>query len=235
MVSLTRSVCIGVATVAAILGGCSGGSDDGDAAPIDRPADAVADRDPSASPEDPGTETGDLDVSGLANPLATAREATRPYVTDLARAEADGYQVITPMMPDMGVHYLNPDVSGFDVSRPPILVYVSTEDGGEQLGALEWVFPEEPEEAPLPGAEYGSFGAACHYADGTFLFEEDEAACPTTRPETRAAFSFWHPPLVTLHVWLWYPNPDGLFSGTNPLVRPFTVEPVPPIVSRRVV
>jgi hypothetical protein len=21
--------------------------------------------------------------------------------------------------------------------------------------------------------------------------------------------------------WLWYPNPDGLYSGTNPLVRPF--------------
>jgi len=24
-----------------------------------------------------------------------------------------------------------------------------------------------------------------------------------------------------MHVWLWYPNPAGLFSGTNPLVTPF--------------
>jgi hypothetical protein len=24
-----------------------------------------------------------------------------------------------------------------------------------------------------------------------------------------------------MHVGLWYPNPDGLFSGTNPLVTPF--------------
>ena len=29
------------------------------------------------------------------------------------------------------------------------------------------------------------------------------------------------PDLVTLHVWLRYHNPDGLYSGTNPLVRPF--------------
>jgi hypothetical protein len=27
--------------------------------------------------------------------------------------------------------------------------------------------------------------------------------------------------LVTLHVWLWYHNPSGIYSGTNPLVTPF--------------
>ena len=26
---------------------------------------------------------------------------------------------------------------------------------------------------------------------------------------------------MTLHVWLWYPNPDGLYSGSNPLIKPF--------------
>jgi hypothetical protein len=26
---------------------------------------------------------------------------------------------------------------------------------------------------------------------------------------------------VTLHVWLWYPNPNGIFASYNPLVRPF--------------
>jgi hypothetical protein len=30
-----------------------------------------------------------------------------------------------------------------------------------------------------------------------------------------------HPLLITLHVWLWYPNPSGLFASTNPLVSPF--------------
>jgi hypothetical protein len=34
--------------------------------------------------------------------------------------------------------------------------------------------------------------------------------------------SFWHPYLSTLRVGLWYPIPDGLYHGTNPLVRPYT-------------
>ena len=40
-------------------------------------------------------------------------------------------------------------------------------------------------------------------------------------PKTGARFNFWHPDLVTLHVWLWYPNPDGLYNGTNPYIQPF--------------
>jgi hypothetical protein len=33
-----------------------------------------------------------------------------------------------------------------------------------------------------------------------------------------------HTKLVTLYVWLWYSNPDGLYHCTNPLVRPYTLE-----------
>ena len=33
--------------------------------------------------------------------------------------------------------------------------------------------------------------------------------------------SFWHPDLTTMHVWIWYPNPAGLYSSTNPLVALF--------------
>jgi hypothetical protein len=60
------------------------------------------------------------------------------------------------------------------------------------------VFPKRPAKKPLPGARYA------------------------TRPESGAKFGFWHPRLVTLHVWLWYHNPRGLFNPTNPLVAPFT-------------
>jgi hypothetical protein len=152
--------------------------------------------------------------------LARARSATARYVTDLAAAQTDGYRIITPMMPDMGYHFLNPSTEGFDVERPPILVYLR--DGGAwQLGALEWVFPEKPATPPLAGATYGTFGAACHYDDGTFVFADAQTACVASSPDTGSPFVFWHPPLVTMHVWLWYPNPDGLFSGTNPLVTPF--------------
>ena len=45
--------------------------------------------------------------------------------------------------------------------------------------------------------------------------------CAKTAPDTGAAFTFWHPDLVTLHVWLWYPNPDGVFASYNPFVKPF--------------
>ena len=46
--------------------------------------------------------------------------------------------------------------------------------------------------------------------------------CPTTSPQTGSAFNFWHPLLITMHVWLWYPNPTGLFASTNPLAAPTT-------------
>jgi hypothetical protein len=161
-----------------------------------------------------------LTSSRLASKLARARLGTAKYVTDLARAKADGYRIITPMIPDMGYHFLNPKVRGFDVARPPILVYLERR-GSWQLGALEWVFPKLPKTPSLPGAHYGVFGAACHYVDGTFVFERSKAACAGTSPASDSAFSFWHPNLVTLHLWLWYPNPQGIYSGINPLVRPF--------------
>jgi hypothetical protein len=162
-----------------------------------------------------GTQSGQL-----ARQLARARLATAPYATDLRAAKAAGYQIITRDIPDMGWHYLNPTIQGFDVARPHILVY-ERHRRTWQLGALEWVFPTKPATPPLPGATYGSFGAACHYADGTFVFRTVQEKCPPSSPETGAAFNFWHPDLVTLHVWLWYPNPDGLYNGTNPYVQPF--------------
>jgi hypothetical protein len=172
---------------------------------------------PAASPHAaPPTASQPVSVE-LAGKLAAARAATAPFVTDLAAAEKAGYVIITKMMPNMGFHYLNPKIEGFDVTKPAILVYVKN-GGGWQLGALEWVFPEQPATPPLEGATYGSFDAACHYTDGTFVPAAAEKDCAKTAPDGGAPFGFWHPKLTTLHVWLWYHNPDGLFNGTNPLV-----------------
>jgi hypothetical protein len=158
--------------------------------------------------------------STLVSQLAIARGATAKYVSNLQLAMANGYGIITRMIPNMGYHYMNPNVKGFDVRKPPILVY---EHVGTtwQLGALEWVFTAKPAHPPLPGATYGSFGAGCHYKDGTFVPSDTQDTCPKTSPQTGAAFNFWHPLLITMHVWLWYPNPTGLFASTNPLVAPF--------------
>jgi hypothetical protein len=152
--------------------------------------------------------------------LAAARLATAKYATDLARAKADGYTIITPMIPNMGYHFLNPKIQGFDITKPPILVYVRKDDAW-QLVAIEWVWPKKPDVAPLRGARYGSFGAACHYVDGSFLPSGLEAMCAKKNPQTGAGFAFWHPPLVTFHVWIWYPNPNGIFGEFNPLLTPF--------------
>ena len=152
--------------------------------------------------------------------LAKARMATARYATNLNAAKAAGYGIITKMIPDMGYHYMNPKMTGFDPAKPPILVYEKTTTGW-QLGAVEWVFTARPKTPPLPGAKYGAFGAGCHYKDGTYVPAQSQDSCPTTALGSGAAFNFWHPDLITFHVWLWYPNPAGLYSGTNPLVHPF--------------
>ena len=157
----------------------------------------------------------------LAPLLAKARLATAKYATSLQAARKAGYTVnVTRSMPNMGWHFLNPKITRFDISKPPILVYVKRGTTW-QLVAFEWVFPKKPAKAPLPGATYGSFAAACHYADGTFVPTKAEADCAKTSPQSGASFGFWHPDFVTLHVWAWYPNPDGIYTPTNPLVRPF--------------
>jgi hypothetical protein len=156
----------------------------------------------------------------FADQLASARVATAKYATNLGQAKADGYKIITRMIPDMGWHFMNPKIQGFDVRRPPILVY-ERKGHNWQLGALEWVFTEKPATPPLPGATFGSFPAACHYVDGTFVPQVRQDRCKKRSPKTGAPFSFWHPDLVTMHVWLWYPNPDGLFNSTNSFVTPF--------------
>jgi hypothetical protein len=156
----------------------------------------------------------------VAADVIAARHATSKYATNLSRAKADGYRIITRMIPNMGYHFMNSKVTGFNVRRPAILVY---EHQGKkwQLGALEWVFTSMPAKPPLPGASYGVFGAACHYTDGTFVFQTNQLKCARKSPQTGAAFSFWHPRLITMHFWVWYPNPSGIYSGTNPLAAPF--------------
>ena len=140
-----------------------------------------------------GTGTGN---SVLTKDIAQARMATAKYATNLAKAQADGYKIITKMMPNMGYHFLNPGISGFDVRKPPILVYEHTSKNTWQLGALEWVFTSIPKTPPLPNATFGFFPAGCHYNDGTFVPEPTQQDCPATAPGSGAAFFFFHPDLL---------------------------------------
>ena len=65
--------------------------------------------------------------AALTKDIAAARVATAKYATNLAAAQADGYQILTKEIPGMGFHFVNPNISGaFDVTKPPILVYEHT-------------------------------------------------------------------------------------------------------------
>jgi hypothetical protein len=178
-----------------------------------------AEPEPSGWPDNGASPLGPSSAAvspELAGELALARAATARYVTDLDAAEAAGYSIITTMMPGMGYHYLNANNKGFDVTQPAILVYLNNGDHW-QLGALEWIWPEQPPSAPLEGATYGSFEAGCHYQDGTYVPAVAGPDCAQASP-AGSPLRFWHPKLVTLHVWLWYHNPAGLYHPTNPLV-----------------
>ena len=212
---MSRRLIAGLAAAAlagAVLAGCGGD----DEAPDPAPGATGQPTTPAGTVDQPPARDSEV-TPELAADLAAMRSNTAGYVTDLAAAQADGFFIITQHMPGQGYHFLNPDVDGSDPTRPPILMY--TRDGDDwQLVGFEWVYPEEPAEPPLDGATYGSFPAACHYDDGLFVEADSEDACAGTHPDSAAAFTFWHPDLVTMHVWAWMPNPAGLYHPTNPLI-----------------
>ena len=78
---------------------------------------------PATAPQHAATAaSAGSDGGRLAAQLAAGRLATARYATNLRAAKADGYQILTRMIPDMGWHFLNPAIQGFDVTKPPILV-----------------------------------------------------------------------------------------------------------------
>lgn len=229
-----RRIMLTAAAAVLALIGCGGddaepaAQDDGVQAAADASDDQVEDAD-NADDEAEDTDDGhEHDVAAgdpvvtpeLAGQVAGMRAATARYANDLDAALDDGFFMITQHIEDMGYHFLNPAVEDVDMANPPILVYAR--DGEDwQLVAYEWVFPEEPAEPPMDGATYGEFPAACHYDDGLFVAEADEDACAEAHPGTDAGFTFWHPDLVTFHVWAGMHNPDGLYHGTNPLMSAY--------------
>jgi len=227
---MTRRLTIALATIVSLLvAACSGDqtASTTTSPAVDETTSSVADTtttslEPTTTVEeamdDDNADGGDPEITPeIAADLAQIRAGTAQYVNDLDSAAEDGFFIITQMIPDMGYHFLNPNVEGFDIGQPPILVY--GRDGDEwELGAVEWVFPEEPAEPPMEGGTYGAFPAACHYDDGLFVPTATEEECAEARPETEAAFTFWHPDLVTFHVWARMHNPDGIYNGTNPLM-----------------
>lgn len=137
----------------------------------------------------PGTTGGN---SVLQSELARVRAATAKY-HDIDAAIADGYADISLYVPHMGWHYLNAGLldGTFDMEKPELLVYANSPSGGLQLVAVEYAVPLSLSQDPPEG----------------FTGNEDVW-------DVNSEFGLW-----TLHCWVWYNNPNGIFAEYNPRVE----------------
>lgn len=129
--------------------------------------------------------------------ITRARRATAAF-RDLAHAAQAGYPPYVAQCVDhppdgaMGHHHQNADLLDalLEIERPEILVYGTTAAGDYRLNGVEYVVP---------------FSA----------WSEDEPPTLLGQSLKRApALGIWY-----LHVWIWEPNPSGLFADWNPAVR----------------
>jgi hypothetical protein len=102
----------------------------------------------------------------------------------------------------MGIHYANPSLlfdGNLNATQPEALVYAPNAAGQPKLAALEYiVFVDARTKAGHTGKPS--------------LFRQDFLLTPD--PNRFAIPAFW-----ALHVWIWHPNPAGLFQPWNPRVH----------------
>ena len=124
--------------------------------------------------------------------LARVRAATAKYHS-LDKAIEDGYADINVFEEHMGWHYLKADFldGEFDMIHPELLVYAPWSNGELKLVAVEYAVPHDLSADPPEG------------------FTGTQDAWNLEPPP----FDLW-----TLHAWVWYNNPDGMFEPFNPRV-----------------
>ena len=137
--------------------------------------------------------------------IAGVRAATAAY-HDLAVAEAAGYGEFYVCTDEnggagaMGQHYVKGALVGdpaINALTPEALIYEPRRGGGYRLVGVEYVTFKEAWDAThgappsLFGRNFALVGAGNRYC---------------------------LPPFYQLHVWLWRPNPSGMFNDWNPKV-----------------
>jgi type II secretory pathway pseudopilin PulG len=142
--------------------------------------------------------------------LAAARQATAAY-HDVGAAMAAGYGefrdaqniacIENQPLGTMGIHYVNGGLVGDAVVNavtPEALVYEPKAGGGLNLVALEYIV-------------FQSAWDASHASPPTLFGHEFGLVSTPNR--------YGLPPFYELHVWLWQPNPSGMFFEWNPRVH----------------
>ena len=154
--------------------------------------------------------------------LASVRAATAKY-HDLNNALVDGYTFLSACVEGpngaAGIHYskasrfVSPDRIP---EEPDLLVYIPTGDGSLRLVAVEYATRalfRDTRPPDTPG-----------YRPGVFPWQQP--VIPPYLEEVSGPFSLFgqqsHGPIFSgrwlyfLHVWVWAPNPNGIFGDGNP-------------------
>ena len=147
--------------------------------------------------------------------LQSTKAATARF-DSIGRATASGYAelrdaagiaCIDNPAGGMGIHYVNGALVGdpaLTPTSPEVLVYQPMPDGRLKLVALEYVILESTWRADHPDP-----------ADVPSLFGQEFERLPgagEAQPQNRYGL----PAFYELHLWLWKPNPDGMFEDWNP-------------------
>jgi hypothetical protein len=147
-----------------------------------------------------GTAGATLAAPGGQSDFAAIRAATAEF-HDLSTAQAAGYGLLPGCYEHadggMGIHYVRGDLLGdgaIDPLTPEALVYEPLPNGKLRLVAVEYV----------------TF--ASHWASPPVLFGQ-QFSFEEAPNEFNVPVDFYE-----LHVWLWQPNPSGMFYEWNPRV-----------------
>lgn len=137
--------------------------------------------------------------------LAKVRSATSAF-HEIAAAEKAGYGPFYVCTDEnsgagaMGQHYVNGALVGdpaINALTPEAVIYEPMPGGGQRLVGVEYVTFQDAWDAT--------------HASPPALFGRNFKLIP-------AGNRYGLPPFYELHVWLWQPNPSGIFNDWNPSV-----------------
>ena len=143
---------------------------------------------------------------------AVAKQATARF-HDLGAAKAAGWNALVKdklgivcidnqPVGGMGVHWANPSIlfdANLDRTQPEALVYAPNAAGQPKLAALEYIV-------------FADAWTAAGHSDPPSLFGQPFLFTPDGN-------RFGIPAFWSLHVWIWHPNPAGMFQPWNPNVH----------------
>ena len=171
----------------------------------------------------PVAEVSYAELKNTVGELDRAKQATEKY-QDVRVAQAEGYQILGAEFPGMGAHFvLNMEPKGFDIEKPPILLYHKSADapGGYTLVGLGYLFdaPAGPDGQPV-NPPFPKALAKWHKHDNICMLPGLDNPHSLTESQCREKGGHFIAKTQWLvHVWIWKDNPTGVFTPDNPALH----------------